>query len=128
MKKSSNKELATALYESTKDLKGEKLAKTVEAFAGILFRNGAVKQIDSIISEFIKYSKKQEGIVDIEITSAHPLTGKGLEEIKKHFGNKVEATEKIDKELLGGIKIKTENMIFDGSLRKQLQLLKQNIN
>jgi F-type H+-transporting ATPase subunit delta len=128
MKKVSNKEYAAALYEATKNLKGSDLSKTISEFAKILFRTGSVKQIDSIINEFVKYAKKQAGIEDIEITSAHPLTDKAIDEIKKYFGGKVETTEKIDKELIGGIKIKTDNMILDGSLRKQLQLLKQSIN
>ncbi|MFA6105123.1 MAG: F0F1 ATP synthase subunit delta [Patescibacteria group bacterium] len=128
MKKNTNKEYAIALFEATKDLKGAKLSLMIEAFAKLLFRSGVSKQINSIISEYIKYSKKEAGIVDIEITSAHDLSHKLVEEIKKRFGDKVEATQMIDAEILGGIKIKTENMIFDGSLRKQLQLLKQSFN
>lgn len=127
MAKNSNKEYAIALFESTKGLKASDLNKVINSFAELLVKKGLVKRSRSIIEEFIKYSKKQEGIVDIEITSARPLTQKALAEIKKSFGDKVETTEKIDTELLGGVKIKTENMILDGSLRKQLQLLKQNI-
>lgn len=128
MPKNTNRDYAVALFEATKDLKSADLQKVLNKFSEILFKAGVAKQINSIITEFIKYSKNQAGIVDIEITSARPLSGKSLEEIKRYFGNKVETTEKTDKSLIGGIKIKTENMIFDGSLQKQLQLLKQSIN
>lgn len=128
MKKISNKDYASALYELTKDLKGEKLRAAVTSFAKMLFRNGSAKRVDNIIAEFVRYSKKQEGVVGIEITSAKPLTTKAITEIKKFFGNKVEETQKIDKELLGGIKVRTDDLIFDGSIRKQLELLKQSIN
>ena len=128
MKKVSNKDFAAALYELTKDLKGEKLKIAIDEFAKMLFRRGSAKRVETIIDEFVKYSKKQEGVVGIEITSAKPLTAKAVTEIKRFFGEKVEETQKIDKELLGGIKVKTDDLIFDGSLRKQLELLKQSIN
>lgn len=128
MAKLSNKDYAIALYDVTKELKGAELLKMIKIFAEFLFRKGVAKQADAIINEYIKYNKKQSGIIDIEISSARHLTPKTVAQIKDVFGDKVESNEKIDESLLGGIKIKTENMIFDGSLRKQLQLLKQNIN
>jgi F-type H+-transporting ATPase subunit delta len=128
MAKMTNKEYAKALYLATKDLKGANLQKMIAAFAELLFRNGVAKQSETIIAEFVKFAKKESGIVDIEITSARPLTAKAVNEIKKAFGDNVEAVENVDPEIIGGIKIKTENMILDGSLRKQLQLLKQNFN
>ncbi len=125
MRNNTPKDYAVALFQATKDAKGDNLRGMLEQFASLLFRAGQVKQADKIIAEFIKYTKKQSGVIDIEIASARPLTAKLVEEIKKAFGNKVEATEKIEPELIGGVKIRTENEIFDASLKKQLQVLKQ---
>ena len=127
MRGNTPKDYAVALYEATKDAKGDNLHAILEQFSTLLFRAGQIKQADKIIAEFIKYTKKQSGVIDIEITSARPLTAKLVQEIKKAFGNKVEATEKIEPELIGGVKIKTENEIFDASLQKPLKLLKQSI-
>lgn len=127
MKKHSTKEWAIALYESTRGLSGAEMKKVIHDFTELLFKAGSTKKSERIISEFIKYDKKMNGIVDIEIISARPLTEKIVDEIKKNFGKKVETTETIDSSLLGGVTIKTENMIFDGSLKKQLELLKQRL-
>lgn len=126
-KRNTAKDYGVALYETTRGLKGDKLEHAIKKFAGLLVSAGLSTQVDRIINEFTRYFKKQEGIVDIEITSARPISEKTLEKIKKSFGEKVEVTKKIDENLLGGVKIRTENTIFDGSIKKQLQLLKQNL-
>lgn len=127
MRRDTPKNYAIALFEATKDSGSAELREILKQFTALLFKAGQIKQIEKIISEFIKYSKQQAGVIDIEITSARPLTIKLVNEIKKTFGVKVEAVEKIDPALIGGVKIKTENKIFDASLQKQLKLLKQSL-
>lgn len=128
MRNNTAKDYAVALYDLTKGLTGAPLNKTIHDFVALLSRKGSLKKGEKIIEEFIKYSKKQSGVIDIEITSARKLSEKNLEQIKKQFGKHVEAVEKVDPTLIGGIKVKTENSIFDGSLQKQLQLLRNQIN
>jgi len=137
MKKVSNQQLAQALYQVTHGLKGKELESAVVEFAKLLVRAHKIKRANNIIAEFEKYYKKQEGISQIEVISARKLETKTLENIKKAFsaqggpasgwGGKVEATESIDESLLGGVKVKTEDKILDGSLKTQLNQLKQSI-
>jgi F-type H+-transporting ATPase subunit delta len=128
MKKNTPKDYAVALYETTKDLGGSRLEKAISEFAQLVVKKGSAKQLNKIIDEYIKYTKKLEGIIDIEITSARPLSEKLVHAIKNSFGKKVETTEKVDESLIGGIRVKTKDTVFDGSLKKQLQILKQTIN
>ena len=46
-----------------------------------------------------------------------------VENIKKVFGDKVEATTKVDKSILGGFVVKTDDEILDGSIGSQLKNL-----
>lgn len=124
-KKITNKQFAQALYEVTKNLKGEKLKKILRAFVLLLAKNRKLKKNKNIIAEFIKYGKKQKGIVEIEIKSARELHKETAEKIKKVFGKKVEEQESVDVNLLGGIVVKTENRVLDGSIKRQLQKLRQ---
>ncbi len=124
-KKNSNKQYAKALFEATKGLKGEKLKDIVKAFVNILVRNHRLKQTSRIINEFVNFSKKQEGIVQLEIKSAHKLDARTLAGIKKIFGEKIEEQEFVDKGLLGGVVIKTDDKIFDASIKTQLNKFKQ---
>ena len=123
-----NKQYAIALYEATKNLSDKNLASVLVEFVQMLDRDHKLKSADKIIVEFIKYAKKQEGIMDIEIISARELNKKVVDEIKKIFGKETESVEKVDKSLLGGVKIKTETVIFDSSLKAQLNKLKQCIS
>lgn len=129
-KKNTNKQFAQALYEVIKGLKGEHLHQALKGFASLLVKAHKLKQADRILAEFIKYSKKREGIVEIEITSSRQLDGKVLTEIKKVFSEaeqKVESIELIDKNMLGGISVKTEDKIMDASLKTQLRKVKQSL-
>jgi len=128
MKKVTNTQLAQALYEVTKGAKGEKLSKAIAEFATLLVRAHKISRADNIIKEFEKYSKKQAGIVEIEVQSARKLDENTLNGIKKVFGESVEATESIDESLLGGVRVRTEDKILDASLKSQLMILKNSLN
>jgi len=125
--KNSNKQYAQALYLAIQGLKGEKLSKTLKQFAGLLALDHKLSQADQIISEFVKFSKKQEGIIEMEVESARRVDIKILEKIEKIFGGEIEVTEKINPDILGGLIIKTEDRILDFSLKTQLLNLKQNL-
>jgi len=127
MKKVSNTQLAQALYQVTDGLKGKALEQAISEFAKLLARAHKIKRANNVISEFEKYSKKQAGIVEIGVESARKLDEKTLNNIKKVFGEEVEAIESVDESLLGGMKVRTEDKILDGSLKTQLNQLKQSL-
>ena len=120
MKKKTTKDYAIALYDATKDLKGKKLEQVLGNFVRLVARDQKLKQAERIIAEFIRYAKKQEGIQDITITSAHELDAKMKKEIEESFGEKVESAQTVDKGLLGGFVVKTADKIFNASLKQQL--------
>ena len=127
MKKNSPKDYAIALYQTTNKLSGKALNEAVVEFVKLLAGKQKLKQAEKIIAEFLAYAKKQEGIQDIAITSAHKLDAKTSETIAQVFGKQVEATHAIDESLLGGFIVKTEDKIFDASLKTQLVRLKQSL-
>lgn len=128
MNKLSNKQYASILYDVTKEVSGEDLEQVVKNFVVLLNANHKLKQTDKIIDEFIAYAKKQEGIMDIKITSAKKLDEKVIEQIKQIFGKQTESVEKQDESILGGVIIKTDELIFDASLKTQLNNLKNKIS
>ncbi len=115
------------LFESTKGLKGAELESVLKNFLLFLQSKQMISKADRIMIEYEKYAKESEGIKMIEIVSARELSSGVVKEISKHFGEKVEATVKIDSTLLGGVIVKTENEIFDGSIKGQLEKLKQQL-
>lgn len=127
MRKKSNLQFAKALYEVTKDLPKSHLPEAIKQFVLILQKNNKLKKMDYIIEEFENYSKKQEGAKIVEIETARKLDHTILNKIKKIFGEKSEITELVNKELLGGARIKVDDMIYDASLKTQLKSLRQQL-
>ena len=128
MAKLTHRDYAKALYSATKNLKGQNLSVVIKSFTELLFRKGLIKQASSIITEFIAYNKKMEGIETVHVTTAKELSVKNISEIRKIFGEKTEIIEQVDDSIIGGVVVQTDNKIFDGSIKKQLNLLKQKIN
>jgi len=127
MKKNSNKTYSKALYKAAEGLKGKDLEKILGNFILILARARKLKQAEKIIEEFKKYAKKQEGILEIKIISARKISDDLAEKIGKAFGKKVEITKEVDENLFGGFIVKTEDKIFDASVKTQLNNLKQRL-
>jgi F-type H+-transporting ATPase subunit delta len=127
MPKISNKQYVKALYDVTKDLSDENLSIAIENFVKLLARDHKLRQAEAIILEFDAYAKQQAGVVSIEITSARKLESDVVDNIKKVFGDKVESIESVDKSLMGGVSVKTEDKILDGSVRAQLSSLKSSL-
>jgi len=127
MAKNTPKTYALALLESTKGLSDKKLTEVLKNFVQIVAGDHKLKQMPKIISEFTRLAKKEQGIQEIKIKSARKLDEKTVEKIKNIFGKNTEATTEIEKEILGGIKIKTGDKILDVSLKTQLNKLKQTL-
>lgn len=127
MAKNTPKIYASALLQSITGLSGKKLSDVLKQFVTLVAREHKLKQMPRIINEFVRLAKKEEGIQEIEIKSARKLDEKTIEKIKHIFGKNVEATNEVDKKMLGGIKIKTGDKILDGSLKTQLNKLKETL-
>ncbi len=128
MKKIQPKTYARVLYGLTEGKRGTELNKIIERFAAHLARARLLKQSDLIINEFARYAKTQEGIVEIEIQSARELAAATVNQVKKVFGEKVEANSVMDESLLGGVVVRAKDRILDGSLRTQLNNLKMKLS
>lgn len=127
MAKQSNAQFAKALYQVVKDLPKEKMPEVAKQFLSVLQKNNKLKKAEYILAEFEAYAKKQSGIKTIEIETAHPVDEKILEKIKQIFGKESEISQTINTEMLGGIKIKVDDTVYDASLKTQLHKLKQSL-
>jgi F-type H+-transporting ATPase subunit delta len=127
-KKNSTIQYARALYEATKGLKGDQLHAILDGFVNLLGRAHKIKQSERVIAEFVKYAKKQEGIVPLDVVAARHLSDKDLIKIGDVFSGQAEVTPMIDEKIIGGVVIKSDEVIFDASVKKQLERLKQAIN
>ena len=120
----------------------KKLAIIAEVFTGLsTFSNAFVvlitkKKRESLLvqiaQQFISVYKASLGIETATITSAQPLDDQlrtqVLEFIKKQGVQKVELSEKINKDLIGGAIVRIGDRQLDASILRQINDLKQSFN
>jgi F-type H+-transporting ATPase subunit delta len=126
------KKYALALYESVALEEGS-IEDLLKNFVKVLVKNNDLSKAKKIEIEFNKIWNKKKGIVDANIISAKKTDQKTLEiienYIKKISGSpNVNMQEEIDKDMIGGIIIKYEDKILDGSLRTGLKTLKEKLS
>jgi len=87
--------------------------------------------LESICEMFEKIYLEDKNIVTVTVTSTIALSTPQIDALKKHFKNKFKKTIKpqtrIDARMIGGIKVKMDDQVFDYSLRTQLDKFKQTI-
>jgi F-type H+-transporting ATPase subunit delta len=120
MKKVTDKQCAVALYEATKGESEKKIDEILQKFIDFLIKKQKMRRVENIITEFIKYNKIQDGQKDVEIISARKLVDSTVNKISLCFGKNSETKCFINEDLLGGIIVKTDDKIFDASLRTHL--------
>ncbi len=89
-------------------------------------------EIVSVVNAFIALANEYRGVEDAIVYSVRPLTDDEKEVISTTFAKKVGKQslriENVqDGELLGGLKLRIGNRIFDGSLRGKLNRLEREL-
>jgi F-type H+-transporting ATPase subunit delta len=106
--------------------------KLLRNFVAVLIDHKRIGQISEIAEEFRKELDQRMGIADARISSARELTvaeKKSLEQrLSAVTGKTVRASYSEDSSLLGGAVVRIGSTIYDGSVRGQLQRMKEEIS
>ena len=107
---------------------GEELLRN---FLLVLVDKGRTAQLDEIAREFERLVAAHEGIVSAELTTAIELSDEEandlLRRIEKSTGRKLEATRKVDPDLIGGIVLQIGSFRLDASVRGRLERLRREL-
>lgn len=103
----------------------------VRNFLAVIIGNQRLGELDEILTEFHTVADKDSGIAEAEITSARPLNDQDRAELEAQVaqlaGSPVRATYTQDASLLGGAVVRLGSTVYDGSVRAQLQQMKQRL-
>jgi F-type H+-transporting ATPase subunit delta len=106
--------------------------RPVRNFFAILIDHGRIPMLAQIARQFETELNTQLGFVEADVISSRPLSTEekqGLEsQVANITGKKVRARYGTDPELLGGALVRVGSTIYDGSIRGQLQKLKQQLS
>ncbi len=132
MAKTSTKDIAKALYESTKDKSGVELERILASAVAFLAKGRLLSKTPEILAQFEKIRNKDLGVVSAKVTSKSPLTKNTLDEIKKTLKTRYQASDITlktfeDPSLIGGIKIEANDELIDLSLKNKLSQLQAHL-
>ncbi|MBT4153463.1 MAG: hypothetical protein HOE53_02325 [Candidatus Magasanikbacteria bacterium] len=120
-------QLGKILYEVTEGKSGKELDAATKEFMHLLQEKQLISKMPYIIEAFDRYSKKQQGIVDLKITTARKAPKQLVSQIEKIFGDKVETTVAEDSAIIGGVVAQAGNKILDASVKAQLSRMKHTL-
>jgi|GEM_PF-272123 len=118
----------------TKLFKG-KINETLFNFLNVLIENNRFSLLEEIQSQYLTLLNKSKGVLVAEVYSAHEIddaTVKALVETlhsNSSIGkiNDIVIEKKIDTSLIGGLKLKINDLVYDGSIKSRLEGLKRRL-
>jgi F-type H+-transporting ATPase subunit delta len=107
-------------------------SRPVRNFVAVLIDHRRIKFLDPIVKEFEQELNRRMGFVEAHITSVRELgqpERTALEaQVAKLTGHKVRARYAQDGSILGGAIVKVGSMIYDGSVKGQLERIREAIS
>jgi F-type H+-transporting ATPase subunit delta len=105
---------------------GDELVKN---FLRLLVDKNREAELDGSFRAFVELVEEAQGLVHVEVVSAVPLTN-ALEDalrikIESSLGKTVELTLTVDKEILGGLRLRIGDRVADASVRHRLERLRE---
>jgi F-type H+-transporting ATPase subunit delta len=100
-------------------------------FLRLIAEKGRSGEIADIARELDRLMAAEEGRLDVELTTAYELSEPDaktiLKQIQEASGREVEATRKVDPNLIGGFVLQAGSMRVDASVRGRIERLRREL-
>ena len=107
---------------------GDSLPEQVLSFVQILCAHGRIRSLPACTEEYRRLYEVSVALSTAYVTSAVALTedqkARLGEKLAKKFGRRIQLVCEVDEHLLGGITVRLDGVVLDGSLRRRLQAVK----
>jgi len=105
------------------------MQKELRNLIAVLIQNGRIGNVVEVAAAYRSILQQQLGIRPAEIVTARELSADErsalVAEVAKLAGAKVDASFKLDKDILGGTVVRIGSTVYDGSVRGRLDRLKE---
>jgi len=108
------------------------ILRPLRNFVAVLIDHGRIHDLEMIARQFQTELNQRLGIIEAEVLSARPLEQAEreelLEQVSRVTGKKVSAKYQVDPSLIGGATVRIGSTIYDGSVRGQLERIKEQLS
>ena len=105
--------------------------KIVRNFLFVVIDHQRTQSLPEIFESFQNVLRERQGVAEAEIFSPTALSEAQKKEmtqaLERLTGKRVEAKFSLDTRLLGGVMVRVGDTIYDGSLRKRLNVLREQL-
>lgn len=100
------------------------------SFLQLLIDKNRVKELPGILKQYEILADERRNILNMTIVSAFPLSDSQIDKLKQKYGElyraaDVKALVKLEKNLIGGVKVMIGDKVIDGSVKGRLDSLKE---
>jgi F-type H+-transporting ATPase subunit delta len=110
---------------------GLRLSPVLKNLLHLLIENGRVRELPSIADRYRDLADEAAGRAHVLLRSAAPLSdedrGRVEQGLSRVTGKRVTLEVQVDASLIGGLTAQVGSLVFDGSVRAQLEALKQEL-
>jgi F-type H+-transporting ATPase subunit delta len=108
------------------------LSRPIRNFIALITHHERLHELRDMITAYSSLADENSGIAEVEITTARPLDNENRrlleQQVAKLAGEpKVQATYHEDPSLLGGAIVRLGSTVYDGSVRAQLEQMRQRL-
>ena len=115
-----------------RELLGDKVEDLVMRFLRLLVRKDRETLTKAILDQYQSLRDEHRGIVDATVTVAHPLADADrkalVEALEEKTGKDIRLHVEEEPDLIGGLVIRIGDRVFDGSVRNQLNALRDRLH
>jgi F-type H+-transporting ATPase subunit delta len=121
------KEKKSVIQEIFKDKAEEEIIKLIL----LLIDHGRIKEIKLVYEEYKSLVYRFKGIKIAHVTTAVSMTGEEISALKdklsKKYNSKIEIENFIDTSVIGGVYLKVEDEVVDGTVKGSLEQMRKEI-
>jgi F-type H+-transporting ATPase subunit delta len=102
---------------------------TTANFLQVLLQNHRLGDLSEINRQFAQELDRRSGVVEAQVTTARPVPAEAQEALRARLGeltrSRVRLQFAVDEDLIGGVVTRIGSTVYDGSVRNQLEQVKQ---
>ena len=110
---------------------GSGFLPTTKSFLSLLVEKARMNVLPAILSELRRMVEEHEGVERVEVTVPMAMSAPQKDTLRsvleKRTGKKILLEESVDPAVLGGMVVRVGSTIYDGSVRTQIQQIRQNL-
>lgn len=114
-----------------KIFQGKKGGATLASFVGVLFAHGRFAVLHDVAGVYKRISDSAQGQAVVTIESASPVSAdeerRIVSQVERIGGFKAEVKKEVDPKLIGGVVVRFNNKVLDGSVKNRIALIKKEL-